>query len=377
MQLTDDQQMIRDSARAFVADASNPAVLQTWTADQTQGDPAVWARIRTELGWPATLVPEALDGLGLGIADICLILEESGAALLNAPVWSSALLSTALLQMAIEPTIAQPVLRAMAAGEITVTSALPVDGIGYRAGSLPVWDRLAQGDTDMAIWPLVPDARTADRLLLPVHLSGGRLGWLLVAASAVEITPHKTWDLSRPLASVRLKAEACKDLSPVQSARCIPGTVDALHCAGLGQAAELTGAIARCLQVTLDYVRERVQFGRPVGGFQAVKHRCAQIMVELETTRSAVAAALVDLPGLAQISAEGLTPLQRADIAAAVSQAKDAAFFAAQEAIQLHGGVGFTWEYEPHFHFKRAQSASSLLGTAEQWRECIAAHLLD
>ena len=141
--------------------------------------------------------------------------------------------------------------------------------------------------------------------------------------------------------------------------------------AALLLAAEQLGGAQQCLDLTLAYVAERTQFGQPIAAFQAVKHRCAEMMVRIEATRSAVYGAAA-LATAAQATHELLM-----EAGAAKAQASEAFFFCAQEAIQLHGGVGFTWEYDPHLYFKRAQAGGHWLGSATRWREHIARALLD
>ena len=376
MQLTEDQQMIRDSAEQFLADACTSHTLQTFKPDQAKGDDALWHSIQSELAWPATLIAEANDGLGLGMADMCLILEQAGRRLLNAPLWSTGVWTVAVLSLATDANKAAPLLKALASGEASIACALTPQGMSFQVADLPLLQNTPNGLSLTGRWSLVPEALSASSFVLPVRLNDQTIQLVLVDAEHAHIQPHTVWDLTRPMASVSVESLLLPNDRLIGSAQVVSGLAQAVHYAALGLAAELAGVSARCLELAIDYTKERVQFGRVVASFQAVKHRCAQMMVDLEVTRSAVMGASHHT----QPSGEtGLVPLskdQMADIAAAVSLAKDAAFFCAQEAIQLHGGVGFTWEYDPHFYFKRAQSASSLLGSAEQWRESIAEHYL-
>ncbi len=154
--------------------------------------------------------------------------------------------------------------------------------------------------------------------------------------------------------------------------RAAAGLARAQVAAMLQLAAEQVGGAARCLALTTAYTAERVQFGRAVASFQAIKHRCAEMMVRIETARSVVRATAARLA-----AGEGSDAALQAEAAAARVLATEAYRFCAQEAIQLHGGVGFTWEYDPQMHFKRAQWASQWLGPVEQWREALAVQLLD
>ena len=145
----------------------------------------------------------------------------------------------------------------------------------------------------------------------------------------------------------------------------------AVAAAAIGLAAEQVGVAERALDLAVDYTKEREQFGKAVGSFQGVKHRAAQMLVKVETARSAVYAAafIADTAG----DATDLTYFA----AQARTDATEAALFSTRESIQLHGGVGFTWEFDPHLFFRRAQASSQRMGTVEQWREQVAARLLD
>ena len=148
--------------------------------------------------------------------------------------------------------------------------------------------------------------------------------------------------------------------------------------AALQLAAEQVGGGAQCLQLAVDYTKDRVQFGRPVATFQAVKHRVAEMMVRMETARSTVRGVMARVAAAAESDAAALDDAALfAEVSAARVLATEAYRYCAQEAIQLHGGVGFTWEYDPQLHFKRAQWASQWLGATSAWRETLAAQLLD
>ena len=200
---------------------------------------------------------------------------------------------------------------------------------------------------------------------------------LAADAAGLTRTPLDVFDLTRPqarwtFADVRVGAEARVD----DPARVLAGLARTRVLAALQLAAEQVGGAAQCLQLAVDYTKERVQFGKPVASFQAVKHRVAEMMVCMETARSTVR-------GVAARVAQGVQgngldeAALAAEVAAARVQATEAYRYCAQEAIQLHGGVGFTWEYDPQLHFKRAHWASQWFGPTRDWREALAAHLLD
>ena len=184
--------------------------------------------------------------------------------------------------------------------------------------------------------------------------------------------PLKTIDATRRLAEVRLAGvRLAPDALIAEGARVTEGLTRTAALAAIALAAEQLGGAQQCLDMTLAYISERVQFGRQIASFQAVKHRCALMMVQIEAARSAVY-------GAACVAASAPpTDALVMESACAKTLASEAFFFCAQEAIQLHGGVGFTWEYDPHLYFKRAQSSGAWLGAPDALRERVAAAMLD
>ncbi|WP_077035808.1 acyl-CoA dehydrogenase family protein [Pelomonas sp. KK5] len=359
--LTDDQLMIRNAAEAFLSEACDSAAVRRAAGRM---DRALWQRIAAELGWCATAIPEDCGGLGLGQVELVLLAEQMGRRLPCVPFLSTVgLAATALMEAGGgERWLAQ-----IAAGELSATLAL-----GAREVSLAgcaIWAR-REGES----WLLdggsehVPDGADAALLLVVARTDDGP-GLFALANDhpGLTRTPLETWDLTRRLARIELAGVPAQRIGEVRAIDF--ERIEAL--AALMLAAEQLGGAQQCLDLTLAYCSERSQFGQPIAGFQAVKHRCAEMMVKVETTRSAVygAAAVADTkPPTRELVME---------IGAAKALASEAFFFCAQEAIQLHGGVGFTWEYDPQLYFKRAQAGSRWLGTPESWRERIAAELME
>jgi alkylation response protein AidB-like acyl-CoA dehydrogenase len=221
----------------------------------------------------------------------------------------------------------------------------------------------------------VPDGASAELVVVVAQVTDAdEIGLFAVAADAIGVTstPLRTWDETRRLATLDLRGV---QLQPGDRLDAGDGTHEALErstaLAALLLAAEQVGGAQQCLDLTLVHAAERSQFGQPIAAFQAVKHRCAEMMVRIEAARSAVygaAAVAAGAPATSELLMES---------GAAKAQASEAFFFCAQEAIQLHGGVGFTWEYDPHLYFKRAQAGGHWLGSATRWRERIARALLD
>lgn len=372
MKLSDEQRALQETAADFLAAHTN-------ARKETDADAELWSRI-VELGWAAVQVPEDLDGLGLGPVELVLLMEEMGRRLARTPFLANVVLAQTALLQAASAEAQQRALAALAYGEHTATLILG-PGLDAEPASLTVKAR-----RDGEGWVLAGEAAQVldDGLLTHAYVAarieeapGVGLFELAVDAAGLSRMPLEVWDLTRPQArwcfdEVRLTADARVD----DPARVLAGLARTRVLATLQLAAEQVGGAAQCLQLAVDYTKERVQFGKPVASFQAVKHRVAEMMVRMETARSTVLGVAARVAQGAQ--GNGLDDAAlAAEIAAARVQATEAYRYCAQEAIQLHGGVGFTWEYDPQMHFKRAQWASQWFGPTRDWREALAAHLLD
>lgn len=370
--LSDEQRALQETAAGFLAAHTN-------ARKEADADADLWSRI-VELGWAAVQVPEDFDGLGLGAVELALLMEEMGRRLARTPFLANVVLAqTALLQVGTAEA-QQGALAALAYGERTATLILG-PGLDAEPASLSVKAR-----RDGEGWVLAGEAAQVldDGLLTHAYVAarieeapGVALFELAADAAGLTRTPLDVFDLTRPqarwtFADVRVGAEARVD----DPARVLAGLARTRVLAALQLAAEQVGGAAQCLQLAVDYTKERVQFGKPVASFQAVKHRVAEMMVRMETARSTVRGVAARV---AQgVQGNGLDEAALAvEVAAARVQATEAYRYCAQEAIQLHGGVGFTWEYDPQLHFKRAQWASQWFGPTRDWREALAAHLLD
>ena len=378
--LTEDQLMIRDAAQSFLAETSGSAAVRMAMDGEIGFDPLLWARIGEEMGWCATAIAEVHGGLGLGMVELALLLEQMGRRQTCAPFFSTvALAATALAQACSEAAQARW-LPAIAAGRLRATLALAAHGVQLDTQALGATaTRVTSGWRLDGRFVHVPDGASADLIIVAARLihakaAGDAVGLFALPADAsgVTRTPLATWDRTRRLATLQLDGVKLGDADRIDEPT---RTADALQrteaLAALLLAAEQLGGAQQCLDLTLAYTSERVQFGQPLASFQAVKHRCAEMMVRIEATRSAVygAAALAALrPATRELAMEA---------GAAKAQASEAFFFCAQETLQLHGGVGFTWEYDPHLYFKRAQAGGTWLGSPQQWRERIACALLD
>ncbi|MFP5306123.1 MAG: acyl-CoA dehydrogenase, partial [Gammaproteobacteria bacterium] len=371
--LTGDQTMIRDAAESFLADVSGSAAVRRAMDSALGYDEAVWQRIGAELGWCGIAIGERYGGLALGPVELALIQEQAGRYLLCAPFFATVCAGAAVLQEVGTDEAQARFLPQIAAGELRIGLPLHGNAADWLAAARGLRARRS-GDA----WALegevaaVLDAASADWLFVFATIADGGLGLFALPRTApgVTVTPLRTWDATRRFAQLRL-AGVQTALRIDDPARIEHGLVRAAALMRLYLAAEQLGGAQQCLDLTVAYTATRKQFGRAVAGFQAVKHRCAEMMVRIEALRSAVygAAALA----ATRPTADALAM----ECAAARALACDTFFFCAQEAIQLHGGVGFTWEYDPQLYFKRAQASGHWLGTADGLRGELAEALLN
>lgn len=327
--LTAEQEMIAETARGLFAELA-PALRATIASDAGY-DPAHWTRVMRDMGFGAITLPEAEGGAGLGIVELALVMIEMGRTLLPSPFLPSIGAALPLIR-----SMDLPARSGIASGE---TIAAPAIGPGLSLEGERLWGEA-----------LVPFGHVAD---LFVAVVGDRA--MLVPAGFAKVERLSTMDVTRPLARVRFDGA---------TGRLTGGVARALDQARIALAAECVGGADAALAATVDYARQRIQFGRPIGSFQALKHRMADMMIAIEAARTAVyyaaAAADEDDPAAAE--------------AAAIAHftAIEAYQMVAGNMIQLHGGIGFTWEHDAHLHFKRARSAATLFGTPAQSRHRLA-----
>jgi len=336
---TEEQAMIAETVRGFFAErASSERTREAMAAGGI--DRPLWDAFCGELALAGVAVPEALGGAGLGMVEFALVAEAAGAQVAALPLPPLAMALAALAAGGGAP--ADRWLAAIMAGE-----AVPAFSADFvREGG---------GDRLTGTARFVAYATSADVLFFSE--AGGGTWAVPAGAPGLRITPHVTMDQTRPLADVRLDDVAAEPLGA--GAR-----EAALRSGWLCLAAEALGGAQAALDRTAAYAKERVQFGRPVGSFQAYKHRLADMMVEIEQARSAVywAACAIDEKS------------DETDLAlhAAKAFCTDTYRMCAGNMIQLHGGIGFTWEHDAHLFFKRARGAGSMLGDSDWHREQVA-----
>lgn len=371
MSLNQEQQMIRDAASEFLSENSNSEcirkVIDAQPVDTPAGyDETQWQAISQEMGWCGLITPEDADGMGMGMTELCLVMEEMGKHLSCTPFFASGVLSTLVLSHAVDSEKAQPLLQELAMGEKTAALMIPASDTTWNEDNCTV---VAKADgahyTLSGSVSRVFAAQAADVLLTPAKLEDGTLTLFALNAQAagVEITPLATMDSTRQIADVALNKVSGTATERIAKDDGLPVKIHrALQLASLALAAEQLGGAHACLDISIAYTSERVQFGRTIASYQAIKHRCAEMMVKIESSRAAIygAAGAWDAAESEQAQQAAL-----ADMAAARTLVTPAYTYCAQEAIQLHGGVGFTWEYDPHLYFKRAHASTRWLGGAE------------
>ncbi|VVM67801.1 Acyl-CoA dehydrogenase [Pseudomonas fluorescens] len=381
---TEEHLMIRDSAERFLAQVSDTHAVRAAMILPDAHDPEVWRRISQELYWPALMVPERFGGMGLGFVELAILLEQSGRYLLGSPLFATACLATPALLLGHNEAVQEHWLGAIAAGQTRATLAF-ASVPGLQASSVQtVAEPQSGGWTLDGQYAQVIDGASADLLIVAARAPGSRdeqgisLFVLPADSPGVMRTPLATLDQTRRLARIELHRVQVSDAQqlcgPVHGWAVLRET---LLIAAIGLAAEQTGGAQQALDLTLAYIAERRQFKRTIASFQAIKHRCADMMLQVECARSAAYYA-------ACVAQEHLHPQGDATVAQELEQAaatakihaSEAFFHCAAESIQLHGGVGFTWEYDPHLYFKRARASEHLLGSPALHRERLAAYLL-
>jgi alkylation response protein AidB-like acyl-CoA dehydrogenase len=369
----DEQEELRSMAQAFLEENSSSEQIRKAMESDLGYDPEVWRQIGSELGWTSVHIPEQYGGLGLGYVELVALMEMMGGSLLCAPFFSSVCLgANALLVAGSEeqkseylPGIAEGTTRATLAYAGTSGSwdASSIEVIAERSGD----DYMLKGKTSFVV-----DGHCADLIIVAARSEGssGSEGVSLFAlpgdSEGVRRNLLPTMDLTRRLAEIEfenVRVPAAALLGDEGAGW--PGLSRTLDLAAIALAAEQVGGAQRCLDLAVAYAKEREQFGRPIGSFQAIKHKCADMIVQVESARSAAYYAGCAVAEGNDAEIDTVAPLAKA-------YCSDAYFKAAADCIQIHGGVGFTSEYDVHLYFKRAKSSESLLGDPSYHRELLA-----
>lgn len=379
--LTEEQQMIRDTAESYLADKSSSEAIRTAMVTELGYDANLWSSVCEEMFWHAIHIPEEFGGLGLGYVEVAVVMEEMGKRLLCAPYFATVALGINALLLAANTAQKTHWLGKIVEGQ-TATLAFSSggrdwsdDAVAARYSVSASGEYILTGD-----YHFVVDGHSADILIVAARSAENEeLGLFVLAGDHQGVVRRWTpsMDQTRKLAMVSLT-----DVVVSADARLTShsGSLrDILDLAIVALAAEQSGGAQAILAQSVAYTLEREQFGRSIASFQSIKHKAADMKLRAEVSRSAVYyAACVAQERLAGDSGDQQVA---AELAEAASMAKaycsDSYYYNAGSGLQMHGGVGFTWEYDVHLYFKRAKSSETLFGDGVWHRERIAALILD
>ncbi|MGW2287442.1 acyl-CoA dehydrogenase family protein [Streptomyces phaeochromogenes] len=373
---SEEQEELRRTVRAFLADTSPETEMRRLMETPEGFDRALWRRMGTELGLQGLAVPEEYGGAGYGPVEVGVVMEELGRALLCAPFLASAVLATTTLLRCDDEDARKRLLPGLASGELVGTLALTEGsppGTGSPGGATTRWDaegiRLTARDS-AGSWLLsghkmfVLDGAAADVVLTVARTDEGiSIFWVDGDAAGLTREPLPTMDPTR--------RQARLDYQDVPATRLRTSSGDGwdlvsqvLDRAAVALAAEQVGVASRALDMAVEYAKVRHQFGRPIGSFQAVKHLLADVLLEVESARAAAHYAL--------LAAENEDPELPSVASLAKAFCSDACLQATEQNIQVHGGIGFTWEHPAHLYLKRAKTSQLLFGDPAYHRELLA-----
>ncbi|WP_411150904.1 acyl-CoA dehydrogenase family protein [Streptomyces sp. A30] len=366
---SEEQDDLRKVVRSFLAKYSDEAQVRRLAADPQGHDPVAWRRMAGELGLQGLAVPEEYGGSGFGYVDLGIVFEEAGRALLCGPYFATVALAAEALLRCDDEQARRDLLPGIASGATVATLALTEDNGRWDEPGI----RLTARDTAHG-WRLtgaktyVPDGHLADLLLVAARTAPSGVSLFAVDADAAGLqrTVLPTLDQTRKQARVEFTDTPAHLLGSKDEAW--PALERALATASVLLAAEQVGGATAALDAAVDYAKIREQYGRPIGSFQGIKHKCADMLMGIESARSAA------YGGLWALDAGDETETA---IAAALAQTVCSEAFTkvAGDNIQVHGGIGFTWEHPAHLYFKRAKSSEVLLGTPSYHRELLATRL--
>jgi alkylation response protein AidB-like acyl-CoA dehydrogenase len=361
--LTEEQAELRRTVRGFLERTSPESTIRRLMETPNGFDADVWTQMGRQLGLHQLAVPEEFGGAGYTFVELGLVLEEMGRALVCAPFFATVVLAANVLLLSSDERAKKELLPALASGEKIATLAFTEPaGRWDEAGITMRAARAAAGWTLTGEKAFVLDGHTADLVLVAARTQAG-LSIFAVDGSAPGLTrtPMETLDLTRKQARLKFADVPARLIGADGEGSTVLTRV--LDLAAIGLAAEAVGGAQRCLDMSVDYAKLRVQFGRPIGSFQAIKHKCADLLLEVESARSAAYYAM-------WAAASGSEDLPVA-AAMAKSYCTEAYSHAAAENIQIHGGIGFTWEHPAHLYFRRAKSTELLLGDPAYHRELL------
>jgi alkylation response protein AidB-like acyl-CoA dehydrogenase len=366
---SEEQEMLRQTARDLLEKECPSTLVRSLMEGEPGYDRALWKKM-AELGWTGLVIPEEYGGAGLSYVDLVLVLQEMGRVVLPSPfIWT--VIVAEALKRAGSPAQKQNLLPKIASGDLIATLAWLEPSASWDASSIKLTARPDGSNYLLDGTKLfVNDGHIADCLLVAARTGGaGADGVTLFALerqrAGVSVAPLATMDQTRKLAEVKLSSVKATPVDVVgEVGKGWATLAQVLDRGKVMLAAEMMGGAQKVLDTTVEYAKMRVQFGRPIGSFQAVQHKCANMMIDVEGAKSAVYYA----------SWAVSNDVAEAPVAAAVAKAaaSDAFRRVSAEGIQLHGGIGFTWDHDLHLYFKRAKSSEFTFGDANYNRELVA-----
>jgi alkylation response protein AidB-like acyl-CoA dehydrogenase len=370
---SDEQDELRKTVRRFLEEKSPSAEVRRLMDTPEGHDPATWKQLAQELALTGLAIPEEHGGQGFGFVELGIVLEEMGRALFPSPFLASAGLAAAAVQNAGTPEQQADLLPGIAAGETIATLALAEangrwDADGIEATATPAGD----GFTLEGTKTYVLDGHQADLVIVAARAPGTSgtegVGLFVVDPDGEGVSRKLLDTIDRTRKQARIDLAGAKGTAlGSEPSNAWPALETTLDQVSVLLAAEATGAAERAMEMAVQYAKDRVQFGRPIGSFQAVKHRCADMLLQVESAKTAAYYGL-------WAAAEDPWELR---LAAPMAKAycTEAAYDVARSNIQVHGGIGFTWEHDAHLYFRRGKTSELLFGDPAYHRSLLADRL--
>lgn len=369
--LTETQQTLKNTVRKFLAAECPLAEVRKMMETETAFDPALWTKM-AEQGWTGIIFPEEHGGFGMGMVEMVATLEEMGRALLPGPFFSTVLMAGTVLDSAGDDAQKEKYLGPICRGEAKATVAFLEGSASWDPDAVRLNASAGGGGYTLdGLKLFVPDAAVADFVICVARLAGELALFVVPSNTAgLRVTFMPTMDATRKLYEVSFKGVAIgRENLLAYGIRAQSALKRARDIATVGLVAEMTGGMQRLLEITVEYAKTRKQFGRPIGQFQAVQHQCADMLLYTESSRSAAYYAAWALH-------EGI-PEAHLSVAVAKAYASDAYREVGNRAIQVHGGMGFTWENDSHLYYRRAKASEIAFGDAAYHRERVAQMVVD
>jgi len=370
---SEEQEMLRDAAKRFLADNCSTKFVRQMMADPTAHDAAFWSKLVGQ-GWPGLLIPAQYGGADGTFLDMTVIVEELGKALIPGPFFAAALLGAPVFLEGASDALKKEFLPKMAEGKFIATVAIAEAAGRFDAGGIELKAaKKGAGYTLSGEKFFVPDAQVADAIVVAARTGSGtgQNGITLLCVPTTEkgviITQLKTVDMTRRVCHVKFdQVQADTVIGKENEGWTVLARV--LDVATAALSTEMVGTAQKALDIAVEYAKTRVQFGKPIGSFQAIKHKCVDMMVAVENARS--------LAYYAAWTVDERVPEAGTAVPMAKAYASDMAKNVTSEAIQVHGGIGFTWEHDMHLYHRRALAGEANLGNAPIHRETVAKSLL-